>query len=167
MTDKRFVFRRIWIGPEDTVQDWIPGKPSELDQLTKKLAAAAANFGDRGDSRSPEELRQSGGFRSVAPGSSVSLYDHVVNHTPSDYISTSRSEAAALIFSRPGGYVYEIEAPAGGINVNNELRSLNPTSFENEIAFKGEIPFDRIMRAWKLDEFWELDDELVVYTRDR
>jgi RHS repeat-associated protein len=46
MTDKRFTFRRIWIGPEDTVQDWIPGKPSELDQLAKKLAAAAANFGE-------------------------------------------------------------------------------------------------------------------------
>ncbi|MFF0193381.1 putative T7SS-secreted protein [Streptomyces anulatus] len=119
----------------------------------------------RGDSRSPEEIKQDGGFNSAAPGSDVSLYDHVVNHTPSDYISTSRSPDVALTFARPGRYVYEIESPAGGIHVNNELGPLNPTPFEREIAFTGDIPFDRVIRAWKIDEFWELDDELVVYTR--
>ncbi|MFE0203177.1 putative T7SS-secreted protein [Streptomyces sp. NPDC058985] len=46
MTDKRFLFRRIWIAPEDTVQDWIPGKPAELDRLIKKLGGAAAHFGE-------------------------------------------------------------------------------------------------------------------------
>ncbi|MGW7363711.1 putative T7SS-secreted protein [Streptomyces sp. NPDC054841] len=120
----------------------------------------------RGDSRSPQEIRQAGGFTSAVPGSEVSLYDHVVNHTPSDYISTSRSPDVALTFAKPGGYVYEIESPAGGIHVNNELGTLNPTPFEREIAFKGEIPFNRVTRVWKIDEFWEFDDELVVFTRD-
>ena len=46
MTDKRFLFRRIWIAPEDTVKDWIPGKPAELDRLIKKLGSAAAHFGE-------------------------------------------------------------------------------------------------------------------------
>jgi RHS repeat-associated protein len=46
MTEKRFLFRRTWIGPEDTVQDWIPGRPSELDRLIKKLGGAAAHFGE-------------------------------------------------------------------------------------------------------------------------
>ncbi|MFI5683751.1 HYD1 signature containing ADP-ribosyltransferase family protein [Streptomyces sp. NPDC051636] len=44
MTGKHF-FRRLWITAEDTVQDWVPGKPTELDQLIKKLAGAAARFG--------------------------------------------------------------------------------------------------------------------------
>ncbi|WP_432083414.1 DUF6531 domain-containing protein [Streptomyces sp. WAC 04229] len=46
MTDERFLFRRIWIASEDTVQDWIPGKPAELDRLIKKLGGAAAHFGE-------------------------------------------------------------------------------------------------------------------------
>ncbi|GGX19887.1 type IV secretion protein Rhs [Streptomyces malachitofuscus] len=46
MTEKRFLFRRIWIGPDDTVQDWVPGKPAELDRLIKKLGGAAAHFGE-------------------------------------------------------------------------------------------------------------------------
>ncbi|WP_308038957.1 putative T7SS-secreted protein [Streptomyces sp. PSKA30] len=46
MSDKQVIFRRIWIGPEDTVQDWVPGKPSELDALIKKLGGAAAHFGE-------------------------------------------------------------------------------------------------------------------------
>ncbi|WP_409060011.1 putative T7SS-secreted protein [Streptomyces sp. SYP-A7185] len=120
----------------------------------------------RGDMRSVDEVRQAGGFNSFLSGSDVSLYDYVVNHVESDFISTSRSDQTALGFSRPGGYVYEIESPPNGINVNNELGPLNPTPHEQEIAFKRHIPFDRILRAWKLDEFWELDDELLVYIRD-
>ncbi|MFZ4127520.1 putative T7SS-secreted protein [Streptomyces cellulosae] len=46
MSEKRFLFRRIWIGPDDTVQDWVPGKPAELDRLVKKLGGAAAHFGE-------------------------------------------------------------------------------------------------------------------------
>ncbi|WP_228985434.1 putative T7SS-secreted protein, partial [Streptomyces sp. DH12] len=46
MSEKRFLFRRIWIGPDDTVQDWVPGKPAELDRLIKKLVGAAAHFGE-------------------------------------------------------------------------------------------------------------------------
>ncbi|WP_121716242.1 DUF6531 domain-containing protein [Streptomyces sp. E5N91] len=46
MTDKRFLFRRIWIAPEDSVEDWVPGKPAELDRLIKKLGGAAAHFGE-------------------------------------------------------------------------------------------------------------------------
>ncbi|MDT0402322.1 putative T7SS-secreted protein [Streptomyces edwardsiae] len=46
MTDKRFLFRRIWISPTDTVQDWVPGKPAELDRLIRKLGGAAAHFGE-------------------------------------------------------------------------------------------------------------------------
>ncbi|MEV8021607.1 putative T7SS-secreted protein [Streptomyces sp. NPDC086554] len=120
----------------------------------------------RGDTRSVDEIRHSGGFNSILPGSNASLYDYVVNHVASDFISTSRSEASALLFSRPGGFIYEIESPPGGINVNNELGPLNPSPHEREIAFKTHIPFDRITRAWKLDEYWELDDELLVYIRD-
>lgn len=44
MTDKRFLFCRIWIAPEDTVEDWVPGKPAELDRLIKRLGGAAAHF---------------------------------------------------------------------------------------------------------------------------
>ncbi|MFD7710619.1 DUF6531 domain-containing protein [Streptomyces sp. NPDC059786] len=120
----------------------------------------------RGDMRSPDTLRASGGFISAAPGSDVSLYDYVVNHTPSDHISTSRSSASALLFTRPGGYLYELESPAGGIDVNTELGPLHPTPYEKEIAFRREIPFGRILRAWEIDDFWEIDDELLVYTRD-
>ncbi|MGA5119499.1 putative T7SS-secreted protein [Streptomyces pseudogriseolus] len=46
MSEKRFLFRRIWIGPDDTVQDWVPGRPAELDRLIKKLGGAAAHFGE-------------------------------------------------------------------------------------------------------------------------
>ncbi|GAA4912446.1 RHS repeat protein [Streptomyces coeruleoprunus] len=119
----------------------------------------------RGDMRPPEEIRRAGGFKSLAPGSDVSLLDYVVNHVPSDFVSTSRSADFALSAAKPGGYVYEIESPAGGINVNNELGPESPHPFEREIAFKGEIPFDRVTRVWHIDEFWEYDDELVVYTR--
>ncbi|WP_234008185.1 putative T7SS-secreted protein [Streptomyces sp. UNC401CLCol] len=53
MSEKRFLFRRIWIGPDDTVQDWVPGKPAELDRLVKKLGGAAAHFGE-----GAEQLRE-------------------------------------------------------------------------------------------------------------
>jgi RHS repeat-associated protein len=52
MTEKSFR-RRAWIAEGDTVQDWIPGKPSELDELIKKLAGAAAHFG-----QGAEQLRK-------------------------------------------------------------------------------------------------------------
>ncbi|MEV5309963.1 putative T7SS-secreted protein [Streptomyces sp. NPDC052610] len=52
MTEKSFR-RRAWIAEGDTVQDWIPGKPSELDELVKKLAGAAAHFG-----QGAEQLRK-------------------------------------------------------------------------------------------------------------
>ncbi|MER6346657.1 putative T7SS-secreted protein [Streptomyces sp. NPDC001532] len=52
MTEKSFR-RRAWIAEGDTVQDWIPGKPSDLDELIKKLAGAAAHFG-----QGAEQLRK-------------------------------------------------------------------------------------------------------------
>ncbi|MEV5316541.1 putative T7SS-secreted protein [Streptomyces sp. NPDC052687] len=52
MTD-RILFRRMWITAEDTVQDWVPGKPPELDTLVEKLAGAAADFG-----QGAEQLRK-------------------------------------------------------------------------------------------------------------
>ncbi|MFF6993486.1 DUF6531 domain-containing protein [Streptomyces sp. NPDC008313] len=45
MTEKR-LRRRMWIGADDTVQDWMPGKPSELTLLIEKVAGAAAHFGE-------------------------------------------------------------------------------------------------------------------------
>ncbi|MER5290948.1 putative T7SS-secreted protein [Streptomyces pharetrae] len=52
MTETHFR-RRAWIAATDTVQDWVPGKPSELDQLIKKLAGTAAHFG-----QGAEQLRK-------------------------------------------------------------------------------------------------------------
>ncbi|MFJ8671098.1 putative T7SS-secreted protein [Streptomyces sp. NPDC093589] len=117
----------------------------------------------RGDARSPDEIMKNGGFMPKAPGSDTPLLEYVKNHIDSDYVSTSKSsDIARSMFSKPGGYVYEIHR-SGGIDVNEILGKHNPTPYEHEVVFKGGIPAEDITKVWKLDEFWDLDEDCVIF----
>jgi len=122
----------------------------------------------RGDTRSPAEIQAAGGFQPQAPGSNTSLLDYVSerkNH--SDFVSTTRSSDAAIdLFTNGDGFVYEIEHP-GGVDVNASLGKASPTPWEQEVVFKGGIPWESVTRAWQADEFGDLDirEDGPIYER--
>ncbi|KAM3513760.1 hypothetical protein MY11210_002573 [Beauveria gryllotalpidicola] len=114
----------------------------------------------RGDPRSPEEIRDAGGFlpnpdlASYTTPTTFSLDNHVNARTDSTaYVSTSAEFGqAARNFAGPGNYVYRIHVTPNMINVNEALASSNPYPRQEEASALGGIP-------WIAVEGWLLLDE--------
>ncbi|MCX4912058.1 ricin-type beta-trefoil lectin domain protein [Streptomyces sp. NBC_00687] len=113
----------------------------------------------RGDTRSPDDIEEAGGFKSRNPGGGTNLGEYVENNTPSNFVSTSRHANTAATFPTYAreGYVYEIRGAPGGIDVNERMGGMNPNAHEAEIAFEGEIPWEYVTRVWKKDEWGDID----------
>ena len=124
------------------------GKPLPNDRLPD-----APNRADdvvyRGDTRAPDEIFEDG-FQPKNPGSDTSLEDYVDYNMPSDYVSTTTNrpsgnsaidgspEQFRTDYGRTDGYVYEVDRPSSGIDVNQTIdRPTFPE--ENEIAVPGGI----------------------------
>jgi hypothetical protein len=91
-----------------------------------------------GDSRSPAEIEQAGGFMARAPVSGTSLCRHAALNTPSKWVSTSMSVSEAAKFARPGGWVYTISLNGlEPVSVNAVPGSASPHPDEAEIAVEG------------------------------
>ncbi|MBT2445660.1 hypothetical protein J7F03_00875 [Streptomyces sp. ISL-43] len=113
----------------------------------------------RGDSRSPIEIEEAGGFMPHDPDAGTTLGDYAENNTHSRYVGTSRHNQTATEFPQGSrsGYVYEIRGAPGGIDVNARMGGMNPNAHEAEIAFDGGIPWEYVTRVWKKDEWGEID----------
>ncbi|MFE1788996.1 polymorphic toxin-type HINT domain-containing protein [Streptomyces sp. NPDC059525] len=113
----------------------------------------------RGDTRSPIEIEEAGGFMPQDPGAGTHLGDYVESNTHSSFVSTSRHAQTAAGFPSHSrsGYVYEIRGAPGGIDVNARMGGMNPNAHEAEIAFDGGIPWEYVTRIWKKDEWGEID----------
>ncbi|MFD7877462.1 polymorphic toxin-type HINT domain-containing protein [Streptomyces sp. NPDC059766] len=114
----------------------------------------------RGDARSPEEVRDAGGFMPKDPNSDATLLDYVENNTASRFVGTSRYAQTAVTFplGNRTGYVYEIEGAPNGIDVNETVGlGLNQNDHEAEIAFDGGIPWEYVTRVWEQDEWGDIE----------
>jgi RHS repeat-associated protein len=102
----------------------------------------------RGDLRPPAIIKQEG-FQPKNPNGNLSLEDHVdyIDPDNSQWVSTSTDEQSAAGFGTESdrnppfetkyGWVYRINRPPGGVNVNE---AMGLSSSEAEIAFPGGIP---------------------------
>ncbi|WP_189971955.1 scabin-related ADP-ribosyltransferase [Streptomyces violascens] len=120
----------------------------------------------RGDDRPPSDIQEAGGFWPKHPNGKASLLEHAQDiNAESPFVSTSESADTALsMFSKPGSYVYEIQHP-GGRNVNEELGRMSPSPHEREIAYQGGVPWESVTKVWEIDEFYEMDEENLIYER--
>lgn len=102
----------------------------------------------RGDTRGPDKIFEEG-FVPRSPGSNVSLEDYVDLNTPSSFVSTTKNppsgtavegspEYFGTAYGEIPGYVYTIDNPGGGIDVNKVYPGAAFPN-ENEIAFPGGI----------------------------
>ena len=106
----------------------------------------------RRDSRGPEEIFENG-FKSWKPEAEVPLEDYVDFNVPSQYIGTSKVPSGAAEVNtqtNKPGYLYEIDNPGGGIDVNKAYPD-NPFAHEQEVAFKGKIDTCNIKGCTPLD----------------
>jgi hypothetical protein len=94
----------------------------------------------RGDDELPEKVFEEG-FKPW--GTSDNLLAHALDNRnpPSMWVPTSTSAEEAAEF---GQYVYAIENPGTGVDVNAALGRLSPHPWEQEIAIPGRIPPSRI-----------------------
>lgn len=97
----------------------------------------------RGETRNPDIIFNEG-FKAKAPNASVSL-EKYVNTTPSpdsQYISTSTDKNISIDFAtnwgRREGYLYDMDAPENGIDIEKTLGD-RANYAEKEIAVIGEI----------------------------
>lgn len=100
----------------------------------------------RGDSRAPATIFREG-FQ--PRGTSTDLENYVLSNEASTFVGTSKSESVAVgDFAQPGGgYVYTVDtAGMKGVDVNQAFPT-NPFAHEQEIAFPGGIPTERIVGA--------------------
>ncbi|KAM3446738.1 hypothetical protein MY3296_009381 [Beauveria thailandica] len=132
----------------------------------------------RGDSRSPEEIRDAGGFlpdpdaASYSQPTTFSLDNHVNGRTGSTaYVSTSAEFGqAARNFAGPGNFVYRIHVTPNMINVNEALARSNPYPRQEEASALGGIPWTAV-EGWLLleedPEFETSSDYLDDASADR
>jgi hypothetical protein len=135
------------VAPEPSdIDTGVPGKTIKT-KTPKKVY--------RGDTRNPDQVNASKGFKAV-PGKN-SLKDYVWHKRPANVVSTStrESSAGAFTINKPAGiwngWVYEIRTPQEGIDVNATLGSYSRFKPEREIAYVGGIDSKYIVRARK----WE------------
>ena len=139
----------------------MPESPGKLFKFFGKFfkgggdeaAEAVGNVTDdvvyRGDTRSPETIFQEG----FSPqGNQMDLFDHAAGYSVdnSGYVATSISENSAQRFAGADGYVYTIDNPSNGIDVNKALGSKSPHPSEAEIAVPGKIHPSNIQSAKKV-----------------
>ncbi|MFC9650483.1 RHS repeat-associated core domain-containing protein [Streptomyces sp. NPDC056937] len=150
-----------WTVPDETVYNLTVGNLHTYYVLAGATPVLVHNCGTvyRGDTRSPAEIEEAGGFMSRNPDGGTNLGDYVENNTPSNFISTSSNAQTAATFPTYArdGYVYEISGAPGGIDVNERMGGMNPNAHEAEIAFEGGIPWAHVTRIWKKDEWGEID----------
>ncbi|KAI8271283.1 Heat-labile enterotoxin IIA, A chain [Colletotrichum sp. SAR11_239] len=119
----------------------------------------------RGDSRSPVEIQEAGGFLpkgqsafgAIAPD--ISLFNHAkaaLDGSSRDdygYVFTSASLdiAERFINMRPEGYIYKIHVTANIIDSMGTLGKHNPLDDEREYAALGGIKFEQIV-SWRAYE---------------
>ncbi|KAL3293740.1 cholera enterotoxin subunit A2 [Colletotrichum asianum] len=119
----------------------------------------------RGDSRSPAEIQEAGGFLpkgqsafgAIAPD--ISLFNHAKaaldGSSRDDYgyvfTSSSLDIAERFINMRPAGYIYKIHVTANMIDSIGTLGKHNPLDDEREYAALGGIKFEQIV-SWKAYE---------------
>ena len=104
----------------------------------------------RFDTRSPAEIKKSGGFNAQSPNSNIDLLEYAEINTPSQYISTSYSIDSAIDFGNDyhggDGYIYNIEIDDSlGVDVNKTLGSNSPFPNEKEFAVINKIPNENIV----------------------
>ncbi len=102
----------------------------------------------RGDTRPPDDIFDAG-FQPKRPGATVGLHEYCSLNTPSQFASTSTDKSASALFCQEEGYLYEIDPPSGGIDVNQTLGDASPFPRECEIAFPGGVPPEAIISAQK------------------
>ncbi|KID81038.1 Heat-labile enterotoxin IIA, A chain [Metarhizium guizhouense ARSEF 977] len=119
----------------------------------------------RGDSRGPQEIRDTGGFlpdpdaTSYSNPTTFSLDNHVNGRTGSSaYVATSAQFGqAARNFAGPGNYVYRIHVTPNMINVNEALTSGHPYPRQEEASALGGIPWTAVEGWLQLDEDREFE----------
>ena len=101
----------------------------------------------RFDQRSPEEIKQNGGFK--AWGTNRDLHQHadgssIVAKT-SAFVSTSKSEVESLYFSKgvEKGYLYQILDDGRGVDLS--YSSLNLFAYEQEVTFEDHVETKQII----------------------
>lgn len=112
---------------------------------TKELFSNNSKLLFRGDSRSPSNIFNEGFY---SKGFDGGLHEHAAGLLDeSYYIGTSKSFSEASKFAGKDGYVYYIDKPAGGLDVNSILGAKSPFPYEFEIAYPGNISSQHIIGA--------------------
>lgn len=92
----------------------------------------------RGDNRGPDIIFNEG----FAPrGPNADLYQYALTNIPSIFVGASSSPGVAGEY---GSYIYAIENPGNGIDVNGALGPRSPFPGDLETAFPGGIPANKI-----------------------
>ncbi len=103
------------------------------------------NFVFRGDKRSPSQIFKEG---FTSKGTNFDLFDHASGLIDdSGFISTSKSFDVAKKFAGDNGFVFKIQTPDNGLDVNTILGNKSPFPNELEIAVPLEIDASLIKNA--------------------
>ena len=113
------------------------------------------NILHRFDTRSPDQINAGGGFESW--GNDMNLMDHAtgknIKNKTSGYVSTSMTKEGAVNYAGGRkGYLYKIQNPGSGIDVNKKLGSKSPFPQEQEIVIPNKIPKENIISSEPLNK---------------
>jgi hypothetical protein len=88
------------------------------------------------------------------PANATSLREHVYGERVGPWVSTSTEYTQAQEFAGDGGWIYAIDRPATGVDVNQELGAAADEAYgiEHEVAVPGGIAGDQIQFAYQVDE---------------
>ncbi|MET9187743.1 MULTISPECIES: hypothetical protein [Streptomyces] len=120
---------------------------TELLVPARAIVAPARVF--RGDSRDPSEIFLTG-FRVRSDFTNTDLKEYGLRNAPSPWLGCSRRAREAACFpqrSRGTTWVYEIESPGIGIEMNRVIGINYVFRHEQEIVFVHDVPPSRIVRA--------------------
>ena len=138
-------------------QDFLIGFVAQLgsEQVAELFGDKADEILYRFDTRNIDEINAAGGFNSW--GDNMDLLDHAsgknIQNKTSGHVSTSKSKTSATNFSGGRkGYLYEIQNPGNGVDVNKKLGSKSPFPNEKEIAIPKNIPTQNIVRQKPINQ---------------
>ncbi len=148
----------IFAKDEAPVKDTPPvKKPAPVAKGWKDYAASkgvdTSKVLYRGDSRPPNVIFKEG-FQTR--GTATDLQDYVLHNTPSDFVSTSKSEDVATSFAQKeaansgSGYTYFVSPQNDGIDVNQVLGDDHLFADEQEMAFPGGVGSQDILGAQQI-----------------
>ncbi|KAL9077601.1 MAG: hypothetical protein Q9157_003297 [Trypethelium eluteriae] len=123
------------------------------------LGHAVATTYYRGDSRSPTEIKNAGGFKAKDPDGDGDVLAHANNALGASdpWVSTSSDYSVGeKNGNEPGyGWVYYIDSSGlTFVDVNQafkDQKKTNKFAVENEFAVKGEIPWDNVIKWDRLN----------------